>query len=159
VVDAVLVWPPLFPVLFGKPVAEVEVVDESVVEVLLDSVEVVLVLLPGTITGDAPGVTTVVTVWLHDPVFASNRWPTTDVTVVVHGKIISAGPTSAGLEVVDVDCVLELVEVLVLEVDDVVRGIVEVEVFEVAARKISICQSSSAMRGIIGRERSTNSMM
>jgi hypothetical protein len=153
VVDAVLVWPPLFPVLFGKPVVNVEVVDESVVEIVLDLVEVVLVLLPGTITGDAPGVTTVVTVWLHDPVFASNRWPTTDVTVVVHGERTSVGPTSAGLEVVDVDFVLELVKVLVLEVDDVVRGIVEVEVFEVVARKINICQYSSTMGGIIGERK------
>ena len=45
------------------------------------------------------------------------------------------GPTSAGLDVIDVDSVLELVEVAVLEVDDVVKGIAEVEPFEVVARK------------------------
>jgi len=157
VVDGILVWLPLSPVLFGKPVVDVEdsvsvVVDESVVRLVLDLVEVALVLLPGTITRDPPGVTTVVTVWLHDPIFASNRWPTTDVTVVVQGERTSAGPTSGGLEVVDVDVVLELVEVVVLEEDDVVRGIVELEVFEVVARKISICQYSSTVAGII-RER------
>jgi hypothetical protein len=73
-------------------------------------------------------------------VFASNRWPTTDVTVVVQGERTSAGPTPAGLEVVDVDFVLELVEVVVLDGDDVVRGIVELEVFEAVARKVSTCQ-------------------
>jgi hypothetical protein len=67
VVDGVLVWLPLSPVLFGKPVVDVEdsisvVVDESGDGIVLDLVEVVLVLLPGMITGDAPGVTTVVTV-------------------------------------------------------------------------------------------------
>ena len=154
-VDGVLVWLPLSPVLFGKPVVDVEdsvsvVVDESGDGIVLDLVEVVLVLLPGMITGDAPGVTTVVTVWLHDPVFASNRWPTTDVTVVVQGERTSAGPTSGGLEVVDVDVVLELVEVVVLDGDDVVRGIVELEGFEVVARKISTCQYASTMAGILG---------
>jgi hypothetical protein len=155
VVDGVLVWLPLSPVLFGKPVVDVEdsisvVVDESGDGIVLDLVEVVLVLLPGMITGDAPGVTTVVTVWLHDPVFASNRWPTTDVTVVVQGERTSAGCTPAGLEVVDVDFALELVEVVVLDGDDVVRGIVELEGFEVVARKISTCQYASTMAGILG---------